>query len=106
MFSLGLRSLLIRRLPVLQPLVSAKTFLSSKATVSSPSAFLTASTAVYGLKKKKRVGRGKAGKGKTAGRGMKGFKARQRRATPTPGFEGGQSGIIKALPKIGLQRKV
>lgn len=74
--------------------------------VKSPQTFLTSNTATYGLKKRKRLGRGSAGKGKTAGRGMKGFKARQSRSTPTPGFEGGQSGIIKALPKIGLQSKV
>ena len=44
----------------------------------------------------KRIGRGESsGKGKTAGRGMKGQKARYK---IKPGFEGGQLPIIKRLP--------
>ncbi|KAI8923998.1 ribosomal protein L18e/L15P [Entophlyctis helioformis] len=54
-------------------------------------------------KKAKRLGRG--GKGKTAGRGRKGFKARQGRDRPQRAYEGGQSGITSAIPKIGLQRQ-
>ena len=51
-----------------------------------------------GAKKAKvRVGRGEASKGKTAGRGTKGTKARyQVRA----GFEGGQLPLIQRLPKL------
>ncbi|MDT0267771.1 50S ribosomal protein L15 [Streptomyces sp. DSM 44915] len=51
-----------------------------------------------GAKKAKiRVGRGEASKGKTAGRGTKGTKARyQVRA----GFEGGQLPLIMRLPKL------
>lgn len=58
---------------------------------------------------KKRVGRGKgSGKGKTAGRGMKGQKARSKIKR---GFEGGQLKLIKRLPFVrgrgfkGPQRK-
>jgi large subunit ribosomal protein L15 len=47
--------------------------------------------------KKTRVGRGEASKGKTAGRGTKGSKAR----TQVPaGFEGGQMPIHMRLPKL------
>ncbi|MBX6341382.1 MAG: 50S ribosomal protein L15 [Thermomicrobiaceae bacterium] len=46
-------------------------------------------------KPKTRVGRGiSAGKGKTAGRGTKGQKAR---GTVRPGFEGGQNPLIKRM---------
>ncbi|MGA3151705.1 MAG: 50S ribosomal protein L15 [Streptosporangiaceae bacterium] len=44
-----------------------------------------------------RVGRGEASKGKTAGRGTKGSKARTQVA---PGFEGGQMPIHRRLPKL------
>ncbi|MPZ01083.1 MAG: 50S ribosomal protein L15 [Actinophytocola sp.] len=51
-----------------------------------------------GAKKDKiRVGRGEASKGKTAGRGTKGTKARKQ--VPT-GFEGGQMPIQMRLPKL------
>ena len=52
-----------------------------------------------GSKKKKiRVGRGEAGKrGKTAGRGTKGLKARN---TVRPGFEGGQTPLAMRIPKL------
>jgi len=52
-----------------------------------------------GSKKKKiRVGRGEAGRrGKTAGRGTKGQKAR---GTVRPGFEGGQMPLQRRLPKL------
>jgi large subunit ribosomal protein L15 len=50
-------------------------------------------------KRKKRVGRGTAsGHGKTAGRGMKGQKARAGGNIP-PGFEGGQLPLYRRLPK-------
>src|SRR2546422_9786078 len=46
----------------------------------------------------KRVGRGlAAGQGKTAGRGTKGQKARSK---IKPGFEGGQTPLVRRLPKF------
>ncbi|MDH4308792.1 MAG: 50S ribosomal protein L15 [Acidimicrobiia bacterium] len=49
-------------------------------------------------KAKTRVGRGEGGKrGKTAGRGTKGLKARN---TLRPGFEGGQTPLSRRLPKL------
>ncbi|MEX1125985.1 MAG: 50S ribosomal protein L15 [Acidimicrobiia bacterium] len=52
-----------------------------------------------GSKKKRiRVGRGEGGRrGKTAGRGTKGLKARN---TLRPGFEGGQTALAMRLPKL------
>jgi len=52
-----------------------------------------------GSKKSKiRVGRGEGGRrGKTAGRGTKGLKARN---TLRPGFEGGQTPLSMRLPKL------
>jgi large subunit ribosomal protein L15 len=56
---------------------------------------------------RKRVGRGPgSGKGKTAGRGHKGSKARAGHHGPgggKPGFEGGQMRIIRRLPKRGFR---
>lgn len=46
---------------------------------------------------KTRVGRGEASKGKTAGRGTKGSKAR---TTVSPAFEGGQMPLHRRLPKL------
>jgi large subunit ribosomal protein L15 len=46
---------------------------------------------------KNRVGRGEASKGKTAGRGTKGSKAR---GQIRPGFEGGQMPLHMRLPKL------
>jgi large subunit ribosomal protein L15 len=48
-------------------------------------------------KEKTRVGRGEASKGKTAGRGTKGTKARYQVAL---GFEGGQMPLHRRLPKL------
>jgi large subunit ribosomal protein L15 len=48
-------------------------------------------------KAKTRVGRGEGSKGKTAGRGTKGTKARYQ---VSPGFEGGQIPIHMRLPKL------
>ena len=48
-------------------------------------------------KAKTRVGRGEASKGKTAGRGTKGTKARYQ---VRPGFEGGQMPLHMRLPKL------
>jgi large subunit ribosomal protein L15 len=49
-------------------------------------------------RKRRRVGRGIAGKGgKTAGRGMKGQKAR---STVPAGFEGGQMPLQRRVPKL------
>ncbi|MFC2153038.1 50S ribosomal protein L15 [Actinomycetota bacterium] len=52
-----------------------------------------------GSKKRKiRVGRGEGGRrGKTAGRGTKGLKARSK---VRPGFEGGQTPLIRQIPKL------
>src|ERR671927_1330437 len=44
-----------------------------------------------------RVGRGEGSKGKTAGRGTKGTKARK---TVSPAFEGGQMPLHMRLPKL------
>ena len=47
---------------------------------------------------RKRVGRGRAGvRGKTAGRGTKGWGARH---NPKPGFEGGQMPLQRRIPKL------
>ena len=52
-----------------------------------------------GSKKRKiRVGRGESGRrGKTAGRGTKGLKARSK---VRPGFEGGQTPLVRQMPKL------
>ena len=50
-------------------------------------------------KAKTRVGRGEGSKGKTAGRGTKGTKARRQ---VRPGFEGGQMPLYRRLPKRGF----
>lgn len=53
-------------------------------------------------KKKKRMGRGIAsGRGKTCGRGVKGQKARS--GVSIKHFEGGQTSLIKRLPKRGFK---
>jgi large subunit ribosomal protein L15 len=53
------------------------------------------------LKSRKRVGRGiGSGKGKTAGRGVKGQKARS--GVAVNGFEGGQMPLYRRLPKRGF----
>ena len=53
------------------------------------------------IKKRKRVGRGiGSGKGKTAGRGVKGQKART--GVAINGFEGGQMPLHRRLPKRGF----
>jgi len=48
-------------------------------------------------REKTRVGRGEGSKGKTAGRGTKGTKARYQ---VPPGFEGGQMPLHRRLPKL------
>ncbi|GJE97071.1 mitochondrial large ribosomal subunit protein uL15m [Phanerochaete sordida] len=53
--------------------------------------------------KEKRLGRGQgSGKGGTSGRGHKGQKARSGNGKPKPGFEGGQTPIVKLFPKKGF----
>jgi large subunit ribosomal protein L15 len=55
-------------------------------------------------KKPKRVGRGiGSGHGKTSCRGQKGQTSRSGRAT-RPGFEGGQTPLIKRIPKRGFTK--
>mmetsp|Transcript_18769 Transcript_18769/g.46498 ORF Transcript_18769/g.46498 Transcript_18769/m.46498 type:complete len:293 (+) Transcript_18769:266-1144(+) len=57
------------------------------------------------VKKKRRIGRGiGSSKGKTAGRGHKGQKARAGGSIPI-GFEGGQTKFYKLLPKRGFTNK-
>jgi len=52
--------------------------------------------------KKKRVGRGESsGWGRTAGKGNKGAKARSGRAKGR-GFEGGQTPLLRRIPKYGF----
>jgi large subunit ribosomal protein L15 len=53
-------------------------------------------------KKKKRVGRGQK---RTAGRGRKGYKMRHSKQRNIKSFEGGQSSLIKKVPKFGIQKK-
>ncbi len=54
------------------------------------------------IKNRKRLGRGRAsGHGKTACRGTKGQKARSGGGVP-PDFEGGQTKLIRRLPKRGF----
>ena len=48
-------------------------------------------------KEKQRLGRGEGSKGKTAGRGTKGSKAR---TNISPAFEGGQMPLHRRLPKL------
>jgi large subunit ribosomal protein L15 len=48
-------------------------------------------------KDKQRLGRGEGSKGKTAGRGTKGTKARYQ---VKPGFEGGQMPLSRRIPKL------
>ena len=56
------------------------------------------SPAAGSKKKRIRVGRGEGGRrGKTAGRGTKGLKAR---SSLRPGFEGGQTPLAMRLPKL------
>eukprot|EP00658_Telonema_sp_P-2_P016382 TRINITY_DN16355_c0_g1_i3.p2 TRINITY_DN16355_c0_g1~~TRINITY_DN16355_c0_g1_i3.p2 ORF type:complete len:230 (-),score=38.72 TRINITY_DN16355_c0_g1_i3:301-990(-) len=56
--------------------------------------------------KSKRVGRGiGSGKGKTCGRGHKGQKSRSGGGRPHPLFEGGQTPIIRRLPKRGFRNR-
>jgi large subunit ribosomal protein L15 len=56
-------------------------------------------------KEAKRVGRGMgSGTGKTAGRGMKGQKARS--GVAIKGFEGGQMPLQRRLPKVGFRSRM
>jgi large subunit ribosomal protein L15 len=72
--------------------------------INKPAQFLTLQTKqVLKERKRKRIGRGMGGKGKTAGRGTKGLKARNSKSTPFRAFEGGQAPLVKVLPKIGPQ---
>jgi ribosomal protein L15 len=44
-----------------------------------------------------------AGKGKTSGRGMKGYQARQNTRGPTRAFQGGQTTLSRGIPKLGVR---
>ncbi|KAI8320549.1 ribosomal protein L15 [Martensiomyces pterosporus] len=55
-------------------------------------------------KVKKRLGRGHgSGHGKTSGRGQKGQNSRAGNGKPGPGFEGGQTPIMRLFPKRGFK---
>jgi large subunit ribosomal protein L15 len=55
-------------------------------------------------KKKKRIGRGTgSGHGQTAGKGVKGQKARTGHHGAIPGFEGGQMPMQRRFPKRGFK---
>ena len=54
-------------------------------------------------RKRKRMGRG--GQGATAGKGRKGWKGRHGGGRVVPAFEGGQTSIIKAFRKFGIQKR-
>ena len=57
------------------------------------------------VKKKKRVARGVgSGKGKTAGRGIKGQKSRS--GVSINGYEGGQMPLYQRLPKRGSTSRI
>ena len=63
--------------------------------------FTVASMLPYYFVQRKRVGRGiGSGRGKTSGKGMNGQKPR--RSNIGPGFQGGQSKLIKRIPKRGF----
>ena len=62
-------------------------------------------TPISNLKQRKRVGRGiGSGKGKTAGRGIKGQKSRT--GVSINGFEGGQMPLQRRLPKVGFSSRI
>lgn len=64
------------------------------------------SPAAGSKKSKRRVGRGAGtGWGKTAGRGMKGQKARSGGGV-RPGFEGGQQPLKQRVPKFGFRSRI
>ncbi|KAJ1901859.1 YmL10 [Kickxella alabastrina] len=53
---------------------------------------------------KKRLGRGHgSGHGKTSGRGQKGQNSRAGNGKPGPGFEGGQTPLMRVFPKRGFK---
>ncbi|UZJ51178.1 hypothetical protein CBS101457_000498 [Exobasidium rhododendri] len=90
----------------LSSVVSAPTdrrvrYLSSQA---APSPFALGNLKpLHPTKTRKRVGRGPgSGRGGTATRGHKGQKSRAGNGKPTPGFEGGQTPIMKRYPKRGF----
>jgi large subunit ribosomal protein L15 len=56
------------------------------------------------VKKRKRVGRG-GSRGGTCGRGHKGQKARSGGSSVRRGFEGGQTNLVRRLPKVGFNNK-
>lgn len=56
------------------------------------------------VKKRKRIGRG-GSRGGTAGRGHKGQKARSGGSSVRRGFEGGQTNLVRRLPKVGFNNK-
>jgi large subunit ribosomal protein L15 len=61
-------------------------------------------TPISNLKQRKRVGRGiGSGKGKTAGRGIKGQKSRT--GVSINGFEGGQNPLHMRMPKHGFKSR-
>lgn len=55
------------------------------------------------FKKRKRIGRG--GQKRTAGRGRKGYKMRHSTARNIKSYEGGQSTLVRKIPKFGIQKR-
>ncbi|EKM55774.1 uncharacterized protein PHACADRAFT_256638 [Phanerochaete carnosa HHB-10118-sp] len=79
------------------------TSVSTFRAISSKIRLFNLSPATNSQHKEKRLGRGQgSGRGGTSGRGHKGQKARSGNGKPKPGFEGGQTPIIKLIPKKGF----
>ncbi|EIE82693.1 hypothetical protein G6F46_002158 [Rhizopus delemar] len=95
-----LRSLLTTRLPTTS---IASRALSTIQKPKTPVDLAHISDNAGAVSQRTRVGRGPgSGKGKTAGRGHKGQKARAGNGRPVPWFEGGQTPLVRSLPKRGF----
>ncbi|KAG0741671.1 hypothetical protein G6F57_007645 [Rhizopus arrhizus] len=95
-----LRSLLTTRLPTTS---IASRALSTIQKPKTPVDLAHISDNAGAVSERTRVGRGPGyGKGKTAGRGHKGQKARAGNGRPVPWFEGGQTPLVRSLPKRGF----
>lgn len=95
-------------LPQQKSYIQTRTF-SNTSTKSAESIESFASLSIGSLqpllpkKQRKRLGRGQgSGRGGTSTKGHKGQKARAGNGKPTPGFEGGQTPIMRRFPKRGF----